>query len=124
MNPIPAVVLGLTTHPMKGFEVTMQVSPTEWNPSKEEMKKADKMDPGNEPRGLVEVIMQMRFLHCSASVNSRSAPMPCACKSRQSTPLIPNYDRFNSIFYSSCAPACTRMPCLADSQHTVHHLLI
>lgn len=52
---------------------TLQVSPTEWKPSEKDMKKADLMDPGNEPSGLVEVILRMLSLLCNAAGN-------CACR--------------------------------------------
>ena len=54
------------------LEVLLQVSPTEWKPSEKEMEKADLMDPGNEPRGLVEVILQMLSLLHSAAGDCES----------------------------------------------------
>ena len=59
----------------------LQVSPTEWKPSETEMKKADLMDPGNEPKGLMEVIVQMLSLLHSATGHCRSMRMPSACRS-------------------------------------------
>ena len=33
----------------------VQVTPTQWKPTKEDDKKAENMDPANEPRGVQEV---------------------------------------------------------------------
>ena len=36
----------------------LQVTPTQWKPSKEDDKRAENMDPANEPMGLKEVALQ------------------------------------------------------------------
>ena len=46
----------------------LQVSPMEWKPSKEEMKKADMMDPGHEPEGIMEVILLLPYLLYNAAL--------------------------------------------------------
>ena len=56
------------------LEVWLQVSPMEWKPSKEEMKKADMMDPGHEPEGIMEVILSMP---CHLLYHNASLTVPC-----------------------------------------------
>lgn len=40
----------------------------EWKPSQKEMKKADMMDPGNEPEGIMEVILSTLSLLANAAL--------------------------------------------------------
>ncbi len=55
----------------------LQVSPMEWKPSKEEMKKADMMDPGHEPEGIMEVILLLPYLLYNAALTLFSVSLRC-----------------------------------------------
>ena len=51
------------------FVVIAQVRPTEWHPSAAEMKEAEKVEPAQEPQGIVQVLPYLLLLrgepvHC------------------------------------------------------------
>ena len=86
---------------MRWPHCSLQVVPTEWKPSKEEMKKAEVMDPNNEPQGIMEV--------CQPRI-----PLPSSGKAQHHARLI-----------SHCciAQLCSQVACHAHDQGTSARLI-